>query len=262
MSKFIRWTLAALCAAMLAGCAAQGGDARQALQGAVNGLGKMLGAPPPGQAGGQGPAAGGDLIGIDNVPIRIGGARPADPRWAGTPLRESKLMGLFVGKPSGDCHPCYPRVAIVVTDYSETLLTKGSALNWPGNPNPPPPRPDECVKFDATLWTDAKHSELLRNILLCNADIQKADKVYSRTNMQDFDASFGRPPHTYEVRTTGPKAPYRLLALDTKADSALWANGFYLFGNLFVLTGYQGGRQMAGVMEDRMWFVNVAEKPH
>jgi hypothetical protein len=279
LARFTYKVLLALGAVVIAGCAAQGGGNFQAGQNLASDNGKTLSSsnssansniPNSGQSTvatkvaaqpTETPKAAGGAIGIlDNVSIRVDAPRLTDPRWAGTPVRESKLNGLFVGKPMGNCNPCFPRVAITIKDYSETLVTERISLTIPGTTMKNPPRPDECVKFDATVWITAKSSEFLKNIVICNAFIKPTDIIYSQNAMNHYEAATGRSPNTNEIRTTGPKSPARLLDVARPVDEALWRNGFYLFGNTFGLMGYQGVRQWEGVMEDRLWFVNMAKK--
>lgn len=259
-----RW-LCACAAALLAACAvpAPGTAEHAQIQGAIDGVGKLLAAATGGGQLGQsgalaGQRASGDVILIDNVPVAVGAGAPKDPRWSGTPLRDTPLHNIFASAPLGNCSPCYPRVAITIKDFSETLLSLQAKPYIKGVWDTPP-RPPECVKFDARIWRSPTKREDLKDILVCNGTMQKTDKVFAKVQISKFDASFARSPHTQEVRTLGPKPPYRLLGNNTREDLDLWSNGFYLFGNLFVLTGFQGLRQIEGVPDDRVWFVNLAD---
>lgn len=243
-----------------------GSPEHRLVQGAIDGLGKALSGALPAQAGAEAgpPATGagstgrGEVVLTDNVPIAIGGGKPADPRWSGVPLRETPLMGIFKDSALGNCSPCFPRVAIKIKDYSESLSTQAVSTYVKGVWEPGP-RPPECIKFDAKIWRSSSKSEEVNNVLVCNGLIQKADGNWARLHMRNFDLSVAKSPHTQEVRSMGPRAPYRLLGSNTKGDNNLWTNGFYLFGNLFLLTGYQGLRQIDNIPDDRMWFVNLAD---
>lgn len=270
-SVVLQAAVAMVCAALLTACAAPppGSLEHKQIQGAINGLGKVLsgvipvqtaaaGGPQSANPAGIAPPGQGEVVVMDGVVIAISGGRPADARWSGVALRETPLMGIFKDNPLGNCSPCYPRVAIRIKDYSESLRTLPLSLYAQGMAQPIP-RPPECVKFDAKIWRSPAKSEDVNNVLVCNGLIQKDDGNWARMHMRNFDLSVAKSPHTQEVRTMGPKAPYRLLGNNTKADKDLWNNGFHLFGNLFLLTGYQGARQIDNIPDDRMWFVNLAE---
>jgi len=137
----------------------------------------------------------------------------------------------------------------------------GSPIYLPGTQNAVFRKP-ECIKFDAAVWYSPKNLEKIQNIVLCNAHIKNSDQTYTRNQMGQFPLIMARPGtgNTGEVRTTGPKPPHRLLALESNEDRALWDHGFYLFGNLFNVTGYQGLRYLDGINDDRVWFVNLSAK--
>ncbi len=251
--------IAALAASLLLNaCANQNIDLAQMV--------KQISAPLGNQGEGQtgnAPATGGNgkQVIIDNTPVWVEGTPPSDPRWTGTPLRETKLADLFRKNPQGNCVECWPRVAITIKDYSESLMI-GSPIYLPHTNNAVFRKP-ECLKFDAEIWYSAKSSEKIKDIVLCNAHIKASDHTYTRSQMGQFHLIMARAGtgNTGEIRTAGPKPPHRLLAIESDEDYALWDHGFYLFGNFFNVTGYQGLRYLDGILDDRVWFVNLSAKP-
>jgi hypothetical protein len=229
------------------------------VQDAFASLSKMLSGSPLG--GGNGNAQGGKMVSVNGVNIMIEGPHPADARWQGKTLAETPLYHFFDKHPRSSPGQYFPRVAIRIDDYSESLTTANTGpdvqyLVHAGDSQPNIARPAECLRMTAVIWTTPKQSQRIENIVHCNADIRMTDSLMSlgalnsyRTATSPFSMS------SEQVRTFGPKSPSMLLPVLTQSDAKLYATGQFLFSSLFAQMGYRGG--LDG--DPRAWFLNLSK---
>lgn len=178
--------------------------------------------------------------------ILIGGSRSEDPRWRGVSLKSTNLNGLFKDHPIVPGTERWPRVALEITDYSETLVANPFAAQNEYGTKGSKPRPSECVKFNATIWRGEKKSEQINGIVFCNYDIDPSTMMtHSFMGMQYYKEQIIPMPSisSGQLRTKGPKVPNRLVPTETAGDNALYSNGRYLFSPIFYVMAYRGPMQ-------------------
>jgi putative hemolysin len=256
----------AVMAAALAGCAQPNGtlvqpNFQQAFQAFGDALNKPAGSPSVGAAAAPSDTARqGKMVSINAVNIMIEEPRPAQPRWAGKRLQDTPLAGLFARNPITRPGDYWPRVSIRIVDYSETLVSDASLryqTQLPGSTAPNLARPPECIKFDAVIWSSEKKSQRVDGVVLCNGDLKSGGNRLTTGAMRNYRTLMAPISISSEqVRTAGPRAPSQLLPFDTQEARALYGNGGYLFGEMFVAMGYRG--PLDG--DQRLWFVNLANK--
>ncbi len=261
-ASFVRpASAAALAAIALAGCAAPGSGTpvHDAIQKSVDTLGGMLGGgTPSASAAATAAAADGKMVAINGINIMVDGTHPADARWQGKTIASTPLNHLF------DVHPIrrpgdyWPRVAIRIDDYSETLVGPPNfrfTTQLPNSTTRNVARPTECLKFTAMVWTSEKQSQRIDNVVLCNTDIKSTDSVLSTGALRNYRNTMGPVSISSEqVRSFGPRVPTQLLPQDDMTDVQLYSNGQFLFSSLFTQLGFRG--PLDG--DQRLWFVNLA----
>lgn len=252
----------------LAGCAAQteGTSSQPNLRGALDAFGAPLGKPamsPPGDARPspiQEGASGGKIAVINAQNIVVEAPRPSDRRWAGKRLADTPLAGLFTRHPTSRPGDYWPRVSIKMVDYSESLVAPQGIRyqrQLPGSMSPDIARPPECLKFDAVIWSSDKKSQKVDGVVLCNGDLKFDGDRLTIGAMRNYRNLMAPATISSEqVRTAGPRVPSKLLPLENPDAIALYGNGGYLFGELFLQMGYRG--PLDG--DQRLWFVNFANK--
>lgn len=255
-----------LVVAALSGCAQPDGSLaqpnfQQAFQAFGDALNKPASSPGPGAA--QARPSGsrqGKMVSINAVNIMIEEPRPTDPRWTGKRIQETPLAGLFARHPITRPGDYWPRVSVRIVDYSETLVSDASLryqTQMPGSPTPNIPRPPECIKFDAVVWSSEKKSQKVGGVVLCNGDLQSDGNRLTMGAMRNYRTLMAPISISSEqLRTAGPRVPSQLIPFDTQEARAMYGNGGYLFGELFVAMGYRG--PLDG--DQRLWFVNLANK--
>ncbi len=250
------WAGAAVAA--LAGCAGQQGA--NPLEGAIQGMSQAVGAAVSGKPTGatDAPPAG-TVVGINGVLIAIDGPRPTDPRWSGSRIEDTPLRGFFAAHAATKPGQYFPRVAIRIDDYSDSLLVPMSNTRHLADPSGHgTPRPQECLKFDAVVWSSDKQRQDFQGLVLCTSDIHATDGVMTMGALRSY-ANLYAPVSisSAQARTMGPREPAKLLPNFTDADIQLYSNGQALFSALFTVLGYTG--PVDG--DQRLWFVNLAAKP-
>lgn len=257
-----RASLAAL-AFVLGGCAAQGGTASAPQEAVQKALGALGGAISPAQPAGAGPAgAGGKVVAINARLVTIEGPHPADPRWQGTLLAETPLKGLFAKHPISRPGDYWPRVALKVDDYSESLAATpdpaGNLATLPGSSAPGRARPIECLRMTAVVWMSAKASQRFERVVLCSSEIKAGDESLTIGALRNYRNLMAPISISSEqLRTFGPREPAKLLPDSDPTDIAIYSNGQHLFAALFTQMGYQG--PIDG--DQRLWFVSLSKRP-
>lgn len=261
-ASFFRPALAAVLATILAGCAAPGSGTpvHDALQKGVDTIGGMLGGGPPsaGTAAPPTPATDGKMVVINGINILVDGTHPTDPRWQGKLIAATPLNHLFDAHPIRRPGDYWPRVAIRIDDYSETLVGPPDfrfTTQLPNSTTRNVARPTECLKFTAMVWLSEKQSQRVDNVVLCNTDIQSTDPVLSSGALRNYRNTMGPVSISSEqLRTFGPRVPTQLLPQADRTDVQLYSNGQALFSSLFAQLGFRG--PLDG--DQRLWFVNLA----
>ncbi|CAH0228890.1 hypothetical protein SRABI118_02415 [Massilia sp. Bi118] len=248
----------------LAGCAQTAGsmaqpsfnNAVQALSGALSPVGATASSHPIQPAAQRQ----GKMASINAVNVMIEEAHPAEPRWAGKRIQETPLAGLFVRHPIARPGDYWPRVSIRIIDYSDTLVSEPNLryqTQMPGSTTPNLARPPECIKFDAVIWTSNKKSQNVDGVALCNGDLKADGSRLTMGALRNYRSLMAPVSISSEqVRTAGPRVPSQLIPFDTPEARALYGNGGYLFGEMFLAMGYRG--PLDG--DQRLWFVNLANK--
>lgn len=255
-----KWVVAAS-TSLLASCAvpSPNGDGHAYVHKTLDSIGGFLGGAYNG-AGGS--AQGGKMVSINAANIMIEGPHPSDSRWQGKLISQTSLYHFFDSHPRGPGEN-WPRIAIRIDDYSETLVPANSGIEMqymsqmPSSSQPNVARPAECIKFTAVIWKTSKQSERIENVVHCNADIRMNEATLSVGALTNY-ASLMSPASVSsgQVRTFGPKSPSKLLPDYTQQDNRLYTTGRYLFGSLFTQLGYRG--PLDG--DPRLWFINLAQK--
>lgn len=245
--------------ALLTGCAGAPRDAiDQMAASARTVLATATGSTPLATA--QPAASGGEVTEITGWRVRIGGPKPTEARWAGKRLHETPLREVFANRPIVPGEERWPRVSIDITDYSETLVTPlANGLTWMVGANSGPPRPKECVRFNAVLWNSERDSRPFKDLVMCNSDIDPAvTRAFSVTAMRYYAMQAAPMPSfsSGQARTVGPLIPMNLVPQDTAGNVALWSNANYLFGVLFYQMRYRGPLQEN---DPRVWFVRFSK---
>lgn len=246
----------------VAGCAEQGGapDIGTAIKNAGQAAVAGFKGQPAGSAAAAQPAPEGTVVAINGVLIAVEAPRPTDPRWAGKRISETPLLGYFAAHPSTRPGQYFPRLAIRIDDYSETLLEPMSNTRHLADPSGRgTPRPQECLKFDAALWTSDKQRQDFPGLVLCSSDIHHGEDVMTQGALKNYANNIYAPISisSDQLRTMGPREPAKLLPNFASDDIQLWSNGQALFSSMFVQLGYRGA--IDG--DQRLWFVNLAAKP-
>lgn len=231
------------------------------VQKAFDSIGELLGGS---STNGKSNNQGGKMVAINAANVMIEGPHPTDPRWQGKLISETSLYHFFDAHPRRSPSDNWPRVAIRIDDYSETLIPPNSGIavqyipQMVGSSQPNIARPLECLKFTAVIWRSPKQSEKIENIVHCNTDIKMSEPTISvggltayKSVMSSASASSG------QVRTFGPQSPTRLLPVVTDTDARLYSTGQHLFSSIFAQLGYRG--PLDG--DPRLWFLNLAQKP-
>lgn len=254
----------AAAAIALAGCAGQ--PAGQSIQTAMQNMAQSVGAAvngqpasaPQGQPSAGAPPAGKAVI-INGTIVTVDGPRPTDTRWAGKRIEETPMLHYFAKHPIDRPGQYFPRVAIRIDDYSESLTTSRAAnqfvadLNGRGTS-----RPLECLKFDAAVWTSDRQRQDYPGLVLCSSDIHAADPHLTLGALRSYANEFGPVSISSEQsRTMGPRVPSKLLPNFTMDDIQLYSQGGVLFSALFTQLAFTG--PIDG--DQRLWFVNLAAKP-
>lgn len=212
-------------------------------------------------SGVSGNSQGGKMVAINGLNIMIDGPHPTDPRWQGKTISETPLYHFFDKHPRSAPGQYFPRVAIRIDDYSDSLTTANTGpdvqyLVHAGDSQPNIARPAECLRMTAVIWTTPKQSQRIENIVHCNEDIRMTDSLMSLGALNSYRAVTSPFSMSSEqVRTFGPKSPSILLPVLTQADAKLYATGQFLFSSLFAQMGYRGG--LDG--DPRVWFVNLSK---
>lgn len=196
---------------------------------------------------------------LSDFKIKVGGAKPTDPRWSGQRPSDTELKGLFTDKPMKSVTDNWPRVSITLTDYSETLVTLDPSLYASLGGVVGRVRPDECIKFDAVLWTNARTSRKFKNLVLCNSDISTTDTVvYPSNGMRSYSTLAFPPPSisSGQLRTEGPKIPRNLVPLELPNDKRIWRSGEYLFATLFHTMRYRA--PLNDITDTRVWITKLS----
>lgn len=243
----------------LTGCAQTSGALAQPnFQQAVQAVGAALNS--PGDAAQPTGARQGKMASINAVNVMVEEPRPADPRWAGKRIQDTPLAGLFTRHPITRPGDYWPRVSVRIVDYSDTLVSEPSLryqTQLPGSIAPNVARPTECIKFDAVIWTSEKKSQKVDGVALCNGDLKADGARLTMGALRNYRSLMAPVSISSEqVRTAGPRVPAQLIFLDTPEARALYGNGGYLFGEMFLAMGYRG--PLDG--DQRLWFVNLANK--
>lgn len=249
----------------LAGCAQQSGSlAPPNFQQAVQAFGAALNKPSDAQQASaparRVDARQGKMASINAINIMVEEPRPTDRRWSGKRLQDTPLAGLFARHPSSRPGDYWPRVSIRILDYSETLVSESSLrfqTQLPGSLAPNVGRPDECLKFDAVIWTAEKKSQKVDGVVLCNGDLKADGTRLTMGALRNYRTLMAPTSISSEqVRGAGPRVPAQLIPLDSREAIALYGNGGYLFGEMFLAMGYRG--PLDG--DQRLWFVNLVNK--
>lgn len=249
---------------LLSSCAATGpyNTNNGIFQKAADSIGELLG----GSSNGPGNSRqGGKMVSINAVNVMIDGPHPTDQRWQGKLISQTPLYHFFDAHPRRSPSDNWPRIAIQVDDYSESLVptTAGFqtqyAAQMVGSSQPNVARPIECIKFTAVIWRSAKQSERVENVVHCNADIRMSESTLSVGALNLYRSLTALPSTSSgQVRNFGPKPPTKLLPTESQEDIRLYGTGQHLFSSLFTQLGYRG--PLDG--DPRLWFINLAQKPN
>jgi len=251
-----------LASLVLSACAAQGpyNTNNGVVQKAFDSIGELLG----GSTRGPGPSSqGGKMVAINAVNVMIEGQHPTDPRWQGKLISETSLYHFFDAHPRRSPSDNWPRVAIRIDDYSETLIPSNAGIGvqyapqMVGSNQPNIARPLECLKFTAVIWKSPKQSEKIENIVHCNSDIKMSEPTISVGGLVGYKSVMAMPSMSSgQVRTFGPKSPTQLLPIVSDTDARLYSTGQHLFSSIFAQLGYRG--PLDG--DPRLWFLNLSQK--
>ncbi len=185
------------CSVFMAGCATDMGAAMGQFNDSLNEFGKALAT--PAEAGG--------------------------PSGGGTSLTKTKLMGVFSRSLSTDGRaPEWPKVAIT------NLYVPADQAS----PSRYRPRANDCVRFDAVLWYDAKHNEKFNDVSLCALELPKRSNDFVIT-WRTFPIS-GKT--SGQQRSDGPVPPRSKLPSDALTDRWMTGLGIYFIGSMLTMMGY------------------------
>jgi len=204
----------------------------------------------------------GKMVSINSQNVMIEGTHPTDARWKGKLIAETSLYHFFDAHPRRSPGDYWPRVAIRIDDYSETLIPENAGIQiqysaqMVGSTQPNVARPVECIKFTAVIWKSPKQSEKIENVVHCNADIKMNEAVVNVGALNNY-RSINSPVSmsSQQVRSFGPKSPAKLLPVLTTTDARLYTTGQHLFSSLFIQMGYRG--PLDG--DPRVWFLNLSK---
>jgi len=160
-----------------------------------------------------------------------------------TNLKQSKLNGVLRQQLSTDgSKPEWPKLVITDLQIPADQLDMSRSIML---------RPDECVVFNAVLWSDAAHSENFNNLGLCARDLPRQSNDFVLT-WKSFSVS-GKT--TGQVRTSGPVPPYNKLPSDAALDTWLMSQfGQYYVGSLLTIAGYDHNYTPD---DRRIWVKNI-----
>jgi len=166
------------------------------------------------------------------------------PLPTGTPLLQTKLHNILMSNlaTSGEA-PEWPKIAIEDLQIPPNQ-SSGIAGFRKLNPN-------ECIYFNATLWTDETISEKIENVSLCAKDFPRVGTSWSEA----WVAAPIPGKNTGQLRTSGPVPPFNKAPSDGRMIS--WINSRYAdyyLANLLIFMGYDPNYTPD---TRRVWFVNV-----
>ncbi len=162
------------------------------------------------------------------------------PRIAG-----SDLDGLFkrylLGTPQSRDN--YPRAAITIVSATPSILKLGKAT------------PDQCIRFNVRLWSDAKTSRLFEGLQMCAND--KSFGVPFRT-LTNWPNTYVTGETTGAVRTDGPARPKTNFPTEPRVATAWFSSdspAFFYIGSILYQMGYDWDQPG----EQRAWFVSAPD---
>lgn len=176
-------------------------------------------------------------------------ARAQPPVAAVNPLQGTELDGIFKKNPiSNSRNPeRWPRVAITVKSATPGVFSMNQQQLGP----------NDCVTFDARLWTNEKTSKRFENLQVCTPTLQNVLRDKPIRTM-DLLPRFTVPwqDTTASRRTEGPVPPFYLFPQDIGSTQG-WVlthmnTKFYLAG-IFVLLGWDWDDDF----DRRVWVVSV-----
>jgi hypothetical protein len=229
------------------------------VQKAFDSFGELIG----GATKGAGPSSqSGKMVSMNSQNIMIEGTHPTDARWQGKLIAQTSLYHFFDAHPRRSPSDYWPRIAIRIDDYSESLVPENTGVDLQysaqmvGSTQPNVARPLECLKFTAVIWMSPKQSERIENVVHCNADIKMGDMVMSVGALNNYRSTFSPiSMSSQQVRSFGPKSPSKLVPDSTRSDIRLYTQGQHLFSSLFSQMGYRG--PLDG--DPRVWFVSLSK---
>lgn len=162
-----------------------------------------------------------------------------------TDLTETRLMGVLRENMSTDGRaPEWPRVAITDLKIPSDQLNFGRGMTL---------RPDECIHFNAVLWTNDSESERFDDLRLCAEDLPKQSNGFV-VPWYTFPVS---GENTGQVRTEGPIPPYNKLPSDNAMEKWILNRfGQYYIGSLLTLIGYD---PQFSIDRRRFWIRDVKQ---
>lgn len=109
---------------------------------------------------------------------------------------------------------------------------------------------NECILFNAVLWTDAKSSENFDKLALCAGDLPRDASMFVVV-WRNFPVS---GENTGDVRTIGPVPPYNKLPTDAGLERWMTSpfGTYYISSLLTVVLGYD---QNSFTIDDRRFWV-------
>ncbi|MCL2523397.1 MAG: hypothetical protein FWF20_04860 [Betaproteobacteria bacterium] len=147
---------------------------------------------------------------------------------SGTPITQTKLAGALARSPSTDGRaPEWPKIVIVNLTIPVKQINEPAGYQFKAN---------DCITFDAIMWTDASHNEKFKNLSLCAPEMPDSGNTFM-SSWQSFSIS-GKT--SGQVRGDGPTPPYMKLPSDQLMSNWIGMNrwGIYFVGSLLKIVGY------------------------
>ncbi|MEQ4616711.1 MAG: hypothetical protein ABN482_01545 [Corticimicrobacter sp.] len=192
-----------------------------------------------------------DMKGMLDSLNSFGQTAGADAQQAGgaggtaNSLKNSPLHNVLRENLSSDGRaPEWPKIAVTNLQIPGSQMTMNRSLSLKAN---------ECIRFDAVLWRDAKRVERFKDLSLCASDLPRQSNDFVIT-WKSFPIS-GRT--SGQVRTDGPTPPYNKLPSDQAMEQWILNQfGLYYVGSLLTLMGYDPNFTLD---DRRFWIQNVKQ---
>lgn len=182
------------------------------------------------------------------------GAASSAPAANANPLKGTELDGIFKKFPiSNSNNPeRWPRVAITIKTASPSVIA----------PHRPQLTPNDCVEFDARLWTSATEGKRFDGLRMCATGVQQLSQNVAFRTLNLFPRyTVPRGENsTASQRTDGPNQPFYMFPQDIRSQQT-WTgglgNGIFYLGAIMLALGYDWDNDF----DRRLWVVSAPLPP-